>query len=90
VQLRVPPLVGRLRQYDVRQQAITESGQQVVLVLEVPVQRHRCDAVHRGQPPERHGGRSFVVGDLQRGVDDLLRIEAAGGFFAGHVDKSTP
>ena len=74
----------------VRQQAIADSGQQVVLVLEVPVQRHRRDLVLSGQPAERDGGRSLVVGDGQRAVDDLLRIQAAAALFGDHVDKFTP
>ncbi len=82
-----PARVGR-RQLDLGQQPLHHAVQQQVLVLEVPVEGHRGDAVVLGQPADRHGLDALGVGERQGGADD--RVPAEPLVLRDHVDNYTP
>jgi hypothetical protein len=91
VQLDVPGLAGRLRQGDVGQDPVADRREQVVLVAEMPVQRHRRHVVLLCQPADGERLQPFRVGDLQRAGREFAGFEPLGGLAAGrgHVDKFT-
>ena len=62
------------------EQATRHQVQEVVLVPDVPVERHRRDPELPGEPPETDGIGTIRIGQLQRSVnDDVGRQCAMGG-----------
>src|SRR5262249_36521852 len=64
---RVVRLAGRLHP---GQRVVDDPEEQLVLVLEVPVERHRRDAQLLREPADRDAVQPFGVGELQRVLGD--------------------
>jgi hypothetical protein len=72
------PAVGHLGGWDqqLAHDRVADEGDQLVLRLDVVVERHRPGAELARDPPHRHGLEAFGIGDLQRGLDDPLARES--------------
>ena len=91
--------IGR-RKVDVLEDPVTHRGEQLVLVLHVPVQRHRCDAEILRDAADRHRSRPVDIGQCERVIDDGIAGQRGGvgsGLGTGrrsrrrfHVDNCTP
>jgi hypothetical protein len=78
------PVVGeRLRHQHLAADLVEHQVQQLVLAGHVGVGSHRRDPELLGQAPHRDGLEALLVGELDRGVDDLL---AAHGRLLGSLD----
>jgi hypothetical protein len=54
------------------EQATRHQAEEVVLVPDVSVERHRRDPERRGEPPETDGIETTRIGHLQRSVNDRV------------------
>jgi hypothetical protein len=68
-----PVVAGRRRgPVRLRDDAVGERREQLVLVLDVPVERADADAEPVGQPPGGQGVQAHLVQQCQRGVDHVV------------------
>jgi hypothetical protein len=67
----------RVGHLDLADDRVADQVDQLVLVGDVPVERHRADAQSLGDAAHRDRLGAFVVGDLDRGAHDLVAAERA-------------
>ena len=65
------PRIFRGGQLDLREDEVHEPVEEILLVADVAVERHRFCADCPGDPLHRHGLEAVPVGELQRGLEDL-------------------
>src|ERR1044071_2664989 len=73
--LALPVEPGR-RQGDLLQHEVAKAVEELVLVEDVVVDRHRRDAQAAGETSEAHRVEPLVIGDRERGRQDLLSRQA--------------
>ena len=73
---RLAPVARQLGHEHLRRDRVAHQVQQLVARVEVVVERHRPGPQLARDPPDRHLRQALLVGDLQRGLDDLRRATA--------------
>ena len=69
---RVAPVARISRHLDLGEDAVDEPVEHLLLVADVPVQRHRLDTQPRADARHRDRSQAALVGQLERGVQHLL------------------
>ena len=84
--------VGSRGSVEAGEDPVTHRGEQLVLVLDVPVQRHRGDPELLAEPADAHRVEALGIGDRDGPVDDRVAAELVpfARFWPSQLDNYTP
>ena len=86
--LLTPALGIRLGHRQVGDDAVEDELEELLLVLDVPIDRAGADAELVGEPPHGEAGRAVSVEEAQRSLDDDVTAELDA--FAGLARRTEP
>ena len=73
------PVSVRRRRLALGEDEVEDAVEQVVLVRDVVVERHRLEPEHLAELAHRHGLDPALVGELERRLEDPLAAEGEAG-----------
>src|SRR5262249_18983974 len=85
------PLAASARRLGLGEHEVEDPVEQVVLVRDVVVERHRLETEELAELPHRHRLDAVLVRELERGAQDAVAAEGEAGLgFGGHLTELTP
>ena len=79
------PVLDGIGEFELRHDVLADPVEEVLLVLDVVVQRHRLDADLAGDPPHRDGLEALLVHDPESRLDHAIAGERLPGPYLVHV-----